>query len=105
MAVLAIFKGQGFTREMYEALRNEVNWENDLPRGGLIHACGFDEAGDLHVADVWESEEQMNAFVTSRLVPGFQKLGIPAPQVSIFSAHNINVYSDAQRFLLQPLTN
>lgn len=101
MAVLAIFTGKGFTKQMYEALRPEIKWETNLAPGGLLHAAGFDARGDIHVADVWESEEQMNAFVTGRLVPGFKKLGIPMPEVTIFPAHNVNVYPAAKRFLLK----
>ncbi|TAK15008.1 MAG: hypothetical protein EPO35_08665 [Acidobacteria bacterium] len=101
MAVFAVFTGKGFTKQMYEALRVEVKWETRLAPGGLFHVCGFDAAGDLHVADVWESEEQMNAFVGTRLVPAFQKLGIPMPEVSVFPAHNVNVYPGASRFALK----
>jgi len=101
MAVLAVFTGQGFTKKMYEALRSEVKWETNLAPGGLLHACGFDSDGNLHVADVWESDEQMNEFVTKRLVPGFQKLGIPIPEVKVIPVHNVNVYPDARRFLLK----
>ena len=61
----------------------------------------YDTAGDLHVADVWESEEQMNAFVGTRLIPGLQKLGIPVPDVNVFPAHNVNVYPNASRFALK----
>jgi hypothetical protein len=101
MAVLVIFSGEGFTKQMYESLRPEVKWETNLAPGGLVHACGFDGAGNLHVADVWESEDAMNAFVGTRLIPGFNKLGIPIPSVSIFPLHNLNVYPDAKKFLLK----
>jgi hypothetical protein len=101
MALLAIFSGKGFTKAMYEALRSEVKWETNLAPGGLLHACGFDENGDIHVTDVWESEAQMNAFVTERLIPGFQKVGAPMPQVNVFPLHNANVYPAAQRFALK----
>jgi hypothetical protein len=101
MAVLAIFTGKGFTRQMYESLRSEVKWETNLAPGGVLHVCGFDADGDLHVADVWESEEQMNAFVGSRLIPGLQKFGIPVPAVAVFPLHNANVYSAADRFSLR----
>ena len=101
MAVLAIFTGVGFTKTMYESLRPEVKWESNLAPGGLFHVSGFDDQGNLHVADVWESTEAMNAFVTTRLAPGMQRLGIPMPQVSVFPVHNINLYAAAQKFLLR----
>ena len=101
MAVLAIFTGKGFTKAMYEALRPEVKWETNLAPGGLLHASAFDANGDIHVADVWESEEQMNAFVGSRLIPGFQKLGVPMPEVNVYPVHNVNVYPDAARYMLK----
>lgn len=101
MAVLAIFEGRGITKQMYESLRPEVKWETNLAPGGLIHACGFDEEGNLHVADVWESMESMNTFVTTRLMPAMTKLGIPPPAVSVFPVHNVNMYPDAKRFLLK----
>jgi len=100
MAILAIFTGVGITKQMYESLRTEVKWETELAPGGLHHACAFDEAGDLHVADVWESAEALNEFVNTRLAPGMEKLGIPPPSVSVFPAHNVNVYPAARKYLL-----
>lgn len=101
MPVLAVFTGKGMTKQMYEALRPEVKWETNLPGGALFHACAFDEAGNLHVADVWESAEAMNEFVTKRLMPGMEKLGVPPPEVNVYPTHNINVYPAAQKFLLK----
>ena len=101
MAVLAVFTGAGFTRQMYESLRSVVQWETRLAPGGLVHASAFDEGGDLHVADVWNSPEEMNEFVTQRLIPGFQKLNIPMPQVQVFPLHNLNVYPAAVKYQLK----
>lgn len=102
MPILAIFYGQGFTKDMYEALRKEVKWEQRLADGGVFHAAGFDKSGDIHVADVWESEEAMNNFVSNRLAPAFQKLNIPMPKVDIYPAHNINVHpKNADQYKLQ----
>lgn len=98
MAILAIFTGKGITRKMYDALRPETNWEKDHPPGGLFHACSFDDQGDLHVADVWESPEAMDQFVKSRLVPAMQKLQVPPPQVEVYPLHNMNVYPAADRY-------
>jgi hypothetical protein len=42
MAVLAIFKGDGFTKEMYQKLRQELDLEHNNPEGGIFHATAFD---------------------------------------------------------------
>lgn len=67
MAILAIFTGNNVTKQMYEALRKEVDWEHNHPAGVILHAAGFDESGNnVRVADIWESEEDLNNFVSSR---------------------------------------
>ena len=100
MAIFAIFSGKGITKKMYESLRPEANWEKNPPSGGLFHACAFDEKGDLRVADVWESADAMNEFVSSRLMPAMKKLNIPAPSVEVFPLHNMNVYAAADGYRL-----
>jgi hypothetical protein len=37
MSILAIFTGNNVTKQMYEALRKEVNWEQDHPAGVILH--------------------------------------------------------------------
>jgi hypothetical protein len=100
MAILAIFTGKGITKQMYDSLRPEANWEKNPPAGAQFHACSFDDKGDLHVADVWESPEAMNQFVNSRLVPAMKKLNIPPPAVEVYPLHNMNVYAAADRYRL-----
>lgn len=100
MPILAIFYGQGFTKDMYETLRKEVKWEQKPADGGVFHVAGFDKAGDIQVADVWESEEAMNNFVSSRLAPAIQKLNIPMPKVEVYPAHNVNVFPNADKYKL-----
>jgi hypothetical protein len=99
MAVLAIFTGKHFTKAMYESLRSEVKWEANPAAGALIHVAGFDSTDNIHVADVWETEDQMNAFVGAKLVPAFQKHKIPMPDVVVYPMHNLNVFSPAKRFM------
>lgn len=73
--------------EQYEALRKLVNWEGDVPTGAMFHASSFDESG-IHVTDIWESAEDFQRFVDSRLMPGTKQLGIPGqPQVQIRPVH------------------
>lgn len=69
MAILASFTGVGFTKQLYEQLRKEVDWERKHPKGAVLHSAGFDNSGSIRVADVWESEQDFNNFVNSRLKP------------------------------------
>ena len=44
MPVLCILSGNGFTKEMYEELKKEVDWEHNKPKGEIFHAIGFDNS-------------------------------------------------------------
>ena len=101
MPVLAIFTGTGITRQMYDSVRKEIRWESQHPAGAILHVASFDESGNLHVADVWESAELMDAFVKSRLVPAMQKLGVPPPNAVVFPTFNINAFSGVEKFRLR----
>ncbi len=60
---------------MYEAVRKEVDWEHNHPEGLLLHAAGFDDSGNnIRVADIWKSEEQLNNFLSNRLMPVMAKV-------------------------------
>ena len=87
MAVMMQMLWPGIGAEEYEAARKHVNWEGDVPPGGMFHVVAITDDG-VRVTDVWESAEQFDAFVRDRLMPGVQALGIPGePQVEIFPAH------------------
>jgi hypothetical protein len=92
MAVLAIFTGD-VGKDDYDALVKEVKWKTELAPGGVFHAAGFDGAGKIHVADVWESQQALDNFVGQRLVPAFQKLKLAPPNVEVYTVHNIDAYS------------
>lgn len=100
MPILAIFTGMGITKDMYENLRKEINWEENNPDGGIFHVAAFDEQGNIHVADVWESVETMNAFVNDHLMPAMQKFNIPAPKVEVFPVHNITTYHSVEKYIV-----
>ena len=89
--IMAIFTGKGFTKDMYDRLRKEVNWETERIDGWMVHAVRFDESGDLQMINIWESREKMSAAFASRLGPVMRKIGIPAPQAEVFTAYNVNV--------------
>ena len=102
MAILAIFTGNNITKEMYESLRKEVDWEHNHPPGGIFHAAGLDNSGNnIRVADVWDSEEDLNKFVNERLMPVMQQSKVPPPQMEIFQIHNINAFSAIDKYKLR----
>ena len=70
MAILAIFKTNEVTKEMYAELRKEVD-------GAIFHAGAFDDSGNFCVADIWESQEHLNNFINNRLLPVMQKINMP----------------------------
>jgi hypothetical protein len=94
MAILLIVRGDGFTKDMYENARKEVNWEGNHPSGVIFHAASFDSSGNnIHVADIWESEDQWNNFLNTRLMPYMQKAKAPPLKTEIFQIHNIDAFA------------
>lgn len=98
MAILAIFIGQGFTKQMYEDLKREVDWENNPPAGAMLHAAGLDKSGNIQVADLWESEQDFNNFATTRLKAGFEKINAPMPNGEIYQVHNVNAFQGIESY-------
>ena len=97
MAVVALFTGK-ITKEQYDLLRREVDWENKHPAGAVFHAASFDEAGNVHVADVWESAEELNAFAQTALMPAFARHNIPPPSVAVYPVHKVLVYAGVAKY-------
>jgi hypothetical protein len=98
MAILAIFTGEGFTKQMYEELRKEVDWEHNRPRGVILHAASFDNSGNIRAADIWESEQDLNNYVNSTLKPVMEKINAPMPKGEIFPIHNVNAYQGVDTY-------
>jgi len=92
MVIIAIFAGKGFTKDMYDQLRKEVNWETEPIDGWVSHAVGFDESGELHMVNIWESIEKMKEAFANRLMPVMKKIGIPEPRAEVYPAYKVDVF-------------
>lgn len=87
MAIVMFMSWDGVTAEQYDRVRKVVNWEGDVPPGGMFHVAAATEKG-LRITDVWASAEDFQKFVDTRLMPGVQQLGIPGqPTVEVFPVH------------------
>ena len=98
MAILAMFSGNGFTKQVYEELRKEVDWEHKHPNGAIFHAAGLDDSGNIRVADVWESEQDLNNFINSRIKPVMERIKAPMPKGEIVSIHNVNAFQGVDTY-------
>ncbi len=89
MPIVMIMKWKGITPEQYDKVRKTVDWEGKIPKGALFHVAAFDREG-ARVTDIWESSEDFDNFVKSRLMPGIRQLGVKdEPQVEIYPTHAI----------------
>jgi len=89
MATVMLMHWPEVTKELYEAARKEVNWENDRAQGGKFHVSWFAKDG-MHVLDLWDSPQDFQRFVETRLAPVTAKLGITTqPRVELADSHAI----------------
>ena len=87
MSIIMTMRWPGITKDQYEAVRELVNWESNIPAGGEFHVAFFDANG-LRVTDVWESAESFQHFVDTRLMPGVRQLGVEGnPEVEVHPVH------------------
>jgi hypothetical protein len=89
MATIMLMHWPEVTKAQYEAARKEVNWEKDVAKGGKFHVSWFGDDG-LHVLDLWDSPQDFQRFVETRLAPVTAKLGIKTqPKVEFAESHAI----------------
>jgi hypothetical protein len=87
MPILMKMYWEGIKPEQYEKLHAASNFETDTPKGAIFHTSAFDKVG-MHVVDLWETAEDFNNFVETRLKPEVKRLGIKEqPQVEISTIH------------------
>jgi hypothetical protein len=79
-------------------LTKAVDWESRHPAGGIFHAASFDDNGQVHLADVWASEDDLNAFAQNHLMPAFAKHHIEPPSVAVHPTHKVVAYSAVGKF-------
>jgi hypothetical protein len=88
MALGVYFTPKGFTKDMYdEAIRQlEANGAG-APEGRRYHVA-LEQDGDIHVFDIWESQEAMEAFAPT-LMPILAGLGVDPGQPIVQSVHHV----------------
>ena len=89
MATVMLMHWREVSKEQYEQARADVKWETDTPAGAKFHVSWFGDDG-LHVLDLWDSQQQFEKIVETRLGPATQRIGIQGqPNVQFAEAHAI----------------
>ncbi len=101
MAILAIITAPDIKKNQYEALRKEVDWEHRQAEGMIFHAAAFDKSEGAHIADVWNSQEALDQFFNTRLMPAMQRLKINPPKPETFPLHNANAGVGVDQFRMK----
>ncbi len=83
MAELFVLEFEGFDKEMYRKVNDALGIDmdtgaGDWPKGLLVHSAGRTDKGWM-VTEVWDSRQDQDNFMTSRLGAALQKAGADKP--------------------------
>jgi hypothetical protein len=82
------FSPPSLTAEQYDEVVRRLTDAGVFPADGLDYELCFGSAGNLKVSQVWDSQEQLEAF-GERLRPILAELGINPGEPEVLDVHNI----------------
>lgn len=90
MSMLARFTpASSVTTDQYDETIRRLEQAGDFPPDGLeYHVAFMATDGGLRVSEIWESQQQFEAF-GERLMPLLNEVGIDPGQPEILQIHNI----------------
>ena len=88
MSIVARFQPTNLTTEKYDESVRRLKEAGEFPPDGMEYHVFFGSEGDLHVSEIWDSREKMQAF-GERLMPILADIGIEfSGEPEIFDVHN-----------------
>ena len=88
MALGLYFAQEGFTPEKYgQALKQLEEAGAGAPKGRSYHVA-LESNGAIQVFDIWESQEDFDAFGAT-LIPILTGLGLPPAEPMVATVHNM----------------
>ncbi len=88
MSLLIRFSPPSLTAKQYDDAVRRLNEEGVFPADGLDYEICFGSGDNLKVSQVWDSQEQFDAF-GARLMPILAELGINPGEPVVLEVHNI----------------
>jgi hypothetical protein len=74
--------------DLYDESIRRLEETVGFPPDGMEFHCAFVVDGNVHVNEVWDSREQLDAF-GERLMPVLAELGIEPGEPEILNVHNV----------------
>jgi hypothetical protein len=92
MSILIRFPPSGVTKQQYESVRNALTESGDWPAEGCQLHVSFGDEQDIRVSEVWESQEQLDAF-GEKLRPQLEEAGIElSGEPEVFDVHIVEAF-------------
>ena len=88
MAMGLYFSPTGFTVAKYDETLAKLEAAGAGSPPGRLYHVALETDGDIHVFDIWESQETFEAFGQT-LVPIMDGLGVDPGKPSIANVHNV----------------
>jgi hypothetical protein len=87
MSIVVRFSPKSLTTEKHNEVTRRLEASGDWPPDGLDYHVVFGSEGNLHVSEIWDSQEQFGAFGET-LMPILADVGIEfANDPEIFEIH------------------
>jgi hypothetical protein len=88
MAIVVRFNPPSLSASQYDSTISALEaQEGNWPPDGLDYHVCFGEEGSLLVSEIWDSQEQFEAF-GERLMPVLEQAGIEPGEPTVFQVHN-----------------
>jgi hypothetical protein len=65
------------SRDLSEQVAAEAHTDAERPDGLIIHTASETADATVRIVDVWESQQHVDEFERTRLVPAFEAIGAP----------------------------
>ena len=88
MAIAIYFHPKGMTLAQFEDIHRRLAEAGDSERGGCLHHSCFGRDGDLMVYDIWESQEDFEAF-GAKLMLIIAAAGVDVGEPAIMPVHRL----------------
>jgi hypothetical protein len=88
MSVLMRFAPASLTAAQYDESVRKLEEAGDFPPDGLDYHVCFGTEGSLRVSEIWDSQEQFDAF-GEKLMPVLSEVGIDPGEPEVMEIHNI----------------